>query len=223
MDYAAKVGLLTEEELPYSAKDDECPSEVQMPEKDALDVDVAGTVASLVGYSEGAKPGMDAKPGMNTKSGLVGFHKLATNKLADVMLSLYNAGPAVVSISAGNGWGMYDSGVYDGCRAGDTINHAVVLIGYGKDKKSDLKYWHLQNSWGTDWGEGGFMRMGRLDNQDEEANCGWDLEPLLGSGCEGGPPKVWTCGACGILFDAVVPHFVGSEDGWWARHSGAAD
>jgi cathepsin L len=224
MDYAAKVGLLTEDEFPYSEKDGECPSEIQMPDKDALDADSAGTVASLVGYSESAKLGMDAKPGMDTKSGLVGFHKLTTNKFADVMLSIHNAGPAVVSISAGGGWGMYSSGVYDGCRAGDTINHAVVLIGYGKDKQSGLKFWHIQNSWGDGWGENGFMRMSRLDTQDaEEANCGWDLDPLQGSGCEGGPSKVWTCGSCGILFDVVVPRFSESEHGWWAKHGGAAD
>lgn len=219
MDYAAKVGLLTEDEFPYSAEDVECPSEVQMPESDALDVDLAGT--SLVGYGEGARPGTDAKPGMDTKAGLVGFQKLASNKVADLMLSIHNAGPVVVSVSAG-GWSMYESGVYDGCTAGDPIDHAVVLVGYGKDEKSGLKYWQIQNSWGDSWGERGFMRLARRDNQDEEADCGWDMDPSVGSGCEGGPSKLWTCGSCGILFDAVAPRFVESENGWWAKHGAAA-
>ncbi|CAK0897664.1 unnamed protein product [Prorocentrum cordatum] len=217
MDYAAKVGLLTEDELPYRGEDGECPSEVRMPEKDALDVDLAGTGASLVGYSAGAKPGMD------TKSGLLGFHKLASNKIADLMLSIHNVGPAVVSIMADGGWSLYESGVYDGCVAGGVINHAVTLIGWGKDKKSGLKYWHLQNSWSSGWGEDGFIRIARQELDEEEANCGWDTDPLQGSGCEGGPSKVLTCGSCGILFDAVVPRFSESEHGWWAQHSGAAD
>ena len=33
------------------------------------------------------------------------------------------------------------------------IDHAVTLIGYGKDPKSGDKYYLIQNSWGDTWGE----------------------------------------------------------------------
>jgi cathepsin L len=241
MDYAAKMGLLTEEEWPYTAEDGECPSASKLAKGDALDADVAGvedtedtkpgegSESALVGVRKLAEIaasllgfGGDTKSDEDTKSGLIGFHKLPTNKLGDLMLSLHNVGPVAVSIYAGHGWSMYESGIYDECAAGDPINHAVVLVGYGKDKQSGLKYWQIQNSWGPYWGEEGFIRLGRLDNEEEEANCGWDKEPLKGSGCPGGPSKVWTCGACGILFDTVVPRFSESQHGWWAKHGGAA-
>ncbi|CAJ0594741.1 unnamed protein product [Cylicocyclus nassatus] len=45
--------------------------------------------------------------------------------------------------------------------------HAVKIIGWGveereaKDKKFKVKYWLISNSWGSDWGEGGFFRIVR--------------------------------------------------------------
>ena len=47
-------------------------------------------------------------------------------------------------------------GIYDGC-VGSSTNHGIVIVGYGSEDGED--YWILKNSWGTKWGEGGFMRM----------------------------------------------------------------
>ncbi|MCD4794205.1 MAG: T9SS type A sorting domain-containing protein [Bacteroidales bacterium] len=38
-----------------------------------------------------------------------------------------------------------------------TTNHAISLVGWGYD--SGELYWILRNSWGTGWGEGGYMRI----------------------------------------------------------------
>ncbi|MES1904040.1 MAG: hypothetical protein MHPSP_004498, partial [Paramarteilia canceri] len=48
------------------------------------------------------------------------------------------------------------------------INHAVLLVGYGVDKATNLPYWKVQNSWGEDWGEEGFFRVLR----DGNCRCG---------------------------------------------------
>jgi len=58
---------------------------------------------------------------------------------------------------------MYSSGIYDdmGCSAWD-LDHAVGLVGYGTEGSKD--FWIIRNSWGSDWGESGYIRILRGDD-----------------------------------------------------------
>lgn len=73
----------------------------------------------------------------------------------------------VVSILVNaNGWEDYTDGVYDdptAC-AGD-INHAVNAVGYGYDSTESKDYWIVKNTWGTTFGESGFIRILREDSE----------------------------------------------------------
>lgn len=54
---------------------------------------------------------------------------------------------------------------------GNPLNHAVNIVGYGKDSASGLDYWIVRNSWGTGWGQAGYMLIQRGVNKcDIEAN-----------------------------------------------------
>ena len=44
---------------------------------------------------------------------------------------------------------------------GAALNHAVVLVGYGTDSGTGLDYWLVKNTWGTKWGEQGYIKMVR--------------------------------------------------------------
>ena len=61
---------------------------------------------------------------------------------------------------------MYVSsiGVYVDSSCPKTINHAVLAVGYGTDAYYG-PYWIIKNSWGTGWGDAGYIKMARGGNQ----------------------------------------------------------
>jgi cathepsin L len=131
-----------------------------------------------------------------------GWESKPSNRADGLMQALAQQGSAVVAVDA-NDWFDYHSGVYDGCSKNAELVHAVLAKGYGKDKETGKKFWLIQNSWSTGWGENGDIRLLRHDKDDEW--CGTDSSPEKGLGCDDGPPSVTVCGMCGILYDPVVP------------------
>lgn len=61
-----------------------------------------------------------------------------------------NGHPISVTVDATN-WSKYSSGVFSNCAK--SINHAVLLVGVVGGN------WKIKNSWGTGWGEQGFIRL----------------------------------------------------------------
>jgi len=137
-----------------------------------------------------------------------GWKQLPSNQAAPLMQALVSDGPVVVAVD-GNNWFDYDSGVFDSCNKDAILGHAVLAKGYGSE--AGKRYWLIQNSWGSGWGEQGHIRM--LMHEDEDNWCGIDSKPKEGLGCDGGPPQVTVCGACGILYDPIIPTGVRIEGG----------
>ncbi|XP_075937312.1 cathepsin S, ortholog2, tandem duplicate 1 [Anarhichas minor] len=54
---------------------------------------------------------------------------------------------------------FYRSGVYDDASCSQTVNHGVLVVGYGTLKEGD--YWLVKNSWNTTFGDQGYIRMAR--------------------------------------------------------------
>jgi C1A family cysteine protease len=76
--------------------------------------------------------------GYNSYSGCTGIMNQISNS------------PVSVTVDATN-WSAYRSGAFSNCRT--SINHAVLLVGVVGGN------WKIKNSWGTSWGESGYIRL----------------------------------------------------------------
>ncbi|KAF3657692.1 Thiol protease [Capsicum annuum] len=97
-----------------------------------------------------------------------GYEKIAPNE--ESLQVAINKQPISVAIDAsGYGFQFYSAGVYTGY-CGHRLNHGVTLIGYDVEENGE-KYWLVKNSWGTKWGEGGYIKIKRGSN-DNRGTCG---------------------------------------------------
>jgi len=124
-----------------------------------------------------------------------GYVHLTPNDPSDLETAIANVGPVAVSVAAN--WGSYGGGVYSGGCSGSScgIDHAVVAVGYDQD------YWLIRNSWGSSWGEGGYIRLTR--NNDQVVYT--DTQPSNGFACKPYPSTQKVAGESGVLSDSAYP------------------
>lgn len=82
----------------------------------------------------------------------------ATPSVDQIKTAISTYGPVAAAICVGPNFSNYRSGVFTtdekaSCNGG--INHAILLTGWDDSSQS----WILRNSWGTGWGESGYMKI----------------------------------------------------------------
>lgn len=105
----------------------------------------------------------------NTKSMTVGAtisgHKDVTHTEAQMAAWIKKNGPLPIAVDAQSHWQTYTGGVVSSC-TGKSLDHGVLAVGYTAD------YWIVKNSWGSSWGESGYIRLAYGSNQ-----CGLNQSP----------------------------------------------
>jgi len=80
----------------------------------------------------------------------------------DALMNALNMQPVAIAIEADqSSFQNYHSGVFTG-PCGQQLDHGVLLVGSGTDGGQD--YWRIKNSWGSSWGDSGFIRFIRGKN-----------------------------------------------------------
>ena len=84
------------------------------------------------------------------------------------LMEALKQGPVYVAVNAkATAFMSYKSGVINlnaATCSPDKLDHAVTLVGYGRDARTGQNFWKLKNSWATTWGESGYIRLARGNN-----------------------------------------------------------
>ena len=129
-----------------------------------------GGITSEANYPYKAVEGTcDTNKEASPAAQIKGYEKVPADSEEALQNAVANQ-PVSVSIDAeGSAFQFYSSGVFTG-DCGTQLDHGVTAVGYGTDEDG-TDYWLVKNSWGTQWGEEGYIRMKR-DIDAKEGLCG---------------------------------------------------
>ncbi|KAF7205368.1 procathepsin L [Nothobranchius furzeri] len=109
---------------------------------------------------------------------VTGYVNVPEGSEAALMDAVASVGPVSVAIDASKySFQFYSSGVYYEPSCSPTPDHGVLVVGYGST--SSENYWLVKNSWGTGWGDQGYILM----SKDKNNNCAiasYASYPLVG-------------------------------------------
>jgi C1A family cysteine protease len=116
-------------------------------------------------YSEAAYPykGVDGSCKSGTPVATISGYSDVQAGSETALMNAIKTQPVSVAVEADTSvFQFYKSGVLDNAGCGQNLDHGITLVGWGTDGKD---YWNVKNSWGTSWGEAGYIRMVRGKNQ----------------------------------------------------------
>ncbi|RHY29485.1 hypothetical protein DYB32_005100 [Aphanomyces invadans] len=90
---------------------------------------------------------------------------------AELKAEIYARGPVVCGVAVTKEFLDYTGGIIDDKTGATDIDHDISIVGWGEDEHG-TPYWVGRNSWGTYWGEEGWFRLRRGNNNlGVESDC----------------------------------------------------
>ncbi|KAF0988161.1 hypothetical protein HZS_4494 [Henneguya salminicola] len=128
---------------------------------------MANAVALENSYPYNGKLGQCKITGNRNQGQISSFVRIRKGDETQLTNSISNVGPVSLSIDARlDTLRFYKSGIYNDNRCSSTaLNHGVTAVGV---KSGPVPFYIIKNSWGPNWGEGGYFRL--VQNQNNR--CG---------------------------------------------------
>ena len=83
--------------------------------------------------------------------------------------------PVSVAVEADQDAFQFYSGGVLTAACGSQLDHGVLAVGYGTQGGQD--FYKVKNSWGTSWGEKGYILLGRGSQYGSNGQCGIQMDP----------------------------------------------
>ncbi|KAL2242098.1 low-temperature-induced cysteine proteinase [Sesamum indicum] len=114
-----------------------------------------------------------------------GYEDVPENNEKALQKAVANQPVSVAIEAGGRDFQLYESGIFTG-KCGTSLDHGVAAVGYGSENGKD--YWIVRNSWGSSWGEKGYIRMQR-NVEVRTGLCGIAVEPSYPTKTGANPPN----------------------------------
>lgn len=103
------------------------------------------------------------------------FVDVAPNNPAQLKAAIAQ-GPVAVAIEADTFvFQFYSGGILNDESCGTNLDHGVVAVGYGSENGQE--YFIVRNSWGSGWGDSGYIKIANDGKQGSPGICGIASEP----------------------------------------------
>jgi len=95
------------------------------------------------------------------------YYDVTSGDENDLLNSVYKTPTSVAIDASRSSFQFYKSGVYYEAKCSSSqLDHGVLAVGFGTD--GGAAYYLVKNSWGSSWGDNGYIKMSRNRNN----NCG---------------------------------------------------
>lgn len=134
-----------------------------------------GGITGETDYVYTAKQGTCAAANKPIRAKITSFKDVTVNSDASLETAVA-LNPVSVALEADkSSFQFYTQGVYSDPQCGTTLDHAVLVVGYGL--QGSTKYWIVKNSWGTSWGASGYIMIARGTTNGGKGVCGINSAP----------------------------------------------